>query len=258
VYALRNENAVYHFDVAGRLLAAPANLAVLENGGEGLAVSPDGAHIAYVTTGWGTLIDARWGTYAGQYIYGGTDVAAPDGTSVPGAAMGQMLYPSWASPSAIVVSDGTTVYVSNVPSSEPTPWLGVANGCVIPEVCEPGQEASANFSEAVVNRQTTVLAYSYKPFFGSAGRRMLSLAGPPPADATLRCLIEGQQNFSDPGAFSSDGTLFVFDDTVFDPDSLETRTGQGIYAMRVDLDAPDCGASSARIIVPGGIQPDIS
>ena len=258
VYALRGEDTLYHFDLAGRVIGAPAPIAVLENGGEGLAVAPDGAHIAFVTTGWGTLVDARFGTYAGQYIYGGTDVITPDGRSVPGAALGQMLYPSWANASTLIVSDGTTVYVSDLLSPAPAAWLSAGNGCVIPEVCEPGQEAAANYSEAVINRADTVLAYNYRPFFGEAGRRMLSLQSPPPGEPTVRCLIPGHENYRDPGSFSSDGSMFAFDDTVFDPDSLETKAGQGIYVMHVNLDSADCGASSARLLVAGGFQPDLS
>ena len=85
IYALRDEAELYHFDLTGRLVGSPAPLAILENGAEGLAIAPDGAHLAYVTTGWGTYIDSRFGTPAGTYIYGGTDVITPDGTSVPGS-----------------------------------------------------------------------------------------------------------------------------------------------------------------------------
>jgi hypothetical protein len=259
IYVLRGENTLYHFDLAGRVIGAPAQLAVLENGAEGLSVAPDGAHLAYVTTGWGTYIDPRFGTYSGQYIYGGTDVMTPDGHSVPGAAMGSMLYPSWAGTSTLVLSDGTTVYVDSVPQPEPTAWLYINNGCLIPSLCPDGEEPDAHLSEAVVNRDATVLAYIYKPYYGNPpGRRMLSLAGPPPGDATVRCVVEGQENYRDPGSFSVDGSLFAYDDTIFDPDTLETTAGQGVYVMTVDLNAPDCGASTARLVAPGAFQPDFS
>jgi hypothetical protein len=258
VYALRGEDTLYHFDLEGRLIDQPVPLAVLENGGEGLAVAPDGGHLALVTTGWGTLIDERFGTYAGQYIYGGTDVLTTDGRSVAGAALGQMLYPAWAGPATLIVSDGSSVYVSTLSSAQPTVWITAEGGCVIPDGCPADQGPAASLSEATVNRALTVLAHSYKPFFGTAGRRMLSLNGPPPAEPTLRCLVPGQEDFSDPGSLSPDGTLFAFDDTVFDPDSLETIIGDGVFVMSVDLDAPDCGASSARLILPGGSQPDFS
>jgi hypothetical protein len=69
-------------------------------------------------------------------------------------------------------------------------------------------------------------------------------------------MIEGQEDYSDPGSFSADGRAFAFDDTEFDPDTFETRFGQGIWVMTVDLDAADCGLSTARLVAPGGVQPD--
>lgn len=255
VYALRGEDQLYHFDLTGRVIGSPAALGVLENGAEGLAVAPDGTHLAFVTTGWGRYIDPRFGNPTGSFIYGGTDVITPDGTSVPGSAMGSMLDPSWSSASTLVLSDGVAVYVDSL-ASEPTTWLAVTDGCVIPSDCPIGQEPMANFARAVVNRTGTMLAYEYQPYFGTAGRRFSTVDAPPPAAPTVRCTIEGQENYSDPGSFFADGRQFAFDDTVFDPESLETKIGQGIWVMTVDLDATDCGLSTARLIGPGGAQPD--
>ena len=257
IYALRDEAQLYHFDLTGRLIGSPAQLATLENGAAGLAVAPDGGHLAYVTTGWGTYVDPRFGTPTGTYIYGGTDVITPDGTSVPGSAMGSMLYPSWSGASTLVLSDGTAVYVDSL-TSQPATWLAVdvTEGCLFPSDCPSGQEPVANFTRAVADRAGTMLAYQYQPFFGTAGRRFATIDAPPPAVPTVRCTIEGQEDYSDPGSFSADGRAFAFDDTVFDPDTFETRFGQGIWAMTIDLDATDCGLSTARLVAPGGVQPD--
>lgn len=257
IYVLRGEDKLYHLDAAGRVIGSPVPLGVLENGAVGLSVAPDGAHLAFVTTGWGTYVDPRFGNPTGSYIYGGTDVVTPDGTSVPGSAMGSMLYPSWSSASTLIMADGVAIYFDTL-TSEPATWLAVpvTEGCVIPSDCPSGQEVMANFTRPVVDRSGTVLAYEYQPYFGTAGRRMATVDLEPPAPPTTRCLIEGQEDFSDPGSFSADGRQFAFDDTVFDPESLETKIGQGIWVMTVDLAATDCGLSTARLIGPGGAQPD--
>lgn len=257
IYVLRGEEELHHLDLAGRAIDAPVALGVLENGAEGLTVAPDGVHLAFVTTGWGTIIDPRFGTPTGSYIYGGTDVIGPDGASLPGAALGSLIYPTWLDPSTLVLTDGVSVHVDTL-TSEPTPWLTIDDGCVIPSDCPSGQEPMANFTRPVISRTGTLIAYGYQPYFGTAGRRMATIDAPPPAQPTLRCVIEGQEDYSDPGSFSADGSLFAFDDTRFDGDTLETIVGQGVYVMAVDLDAPDCGASSARLIAPGGFQPDFS
>lgn len=255
IYALRNAGQLYHLDAAGHVIDSPVSLAVLENGAEGLSVAPDGAHLAYVTTGFGTEVDPRFGTPTGTFIYGGTDVVGPNGTSLPGAAMGNLIYPSWAGPSSLVLSDGVAIYFDTV-ASEPSEWLAVDDGCLIPSDCPSGQEPQANFTRPSVNRSGTVLAYAYQPYFGTAGRRLATIDGAPPTVPTTRCVIEGQEDFSDPGSFSADGSMFAFDDSAFDPDTFETTAGQGIFVMTVNLDAPDCGMSTARLIGPGGAQPD--
>jgi len=257
IYVLRNEEELHHIDLAGRVIGAPVALGVLENGAEGLTVATDGAHLAFVTTGWGTIIDPRFGTPTGSYIYGGTDLIGPDGTSLPGAALGSLIYPSWLDPSTLVLTDGVSVHVDTL-TSDPSVWLTVSltEGCVIPSDCPAGHEPLANFTRPVVSRTGTLIAYEYQPYFGTAGRRMATIDAAPPATPTLRCVIEGQEDYSDPGSFSSDGSLFAFDDTRFDGDTLETIVGQGVYVMTVDLDAPDCGLSSARLIAPGGQQPE--
>jgi hypothetical protein len=257
IYALRDEAELYHVDLAGEVIGSPVRLATLENGAEGLTVAPDGAHLAYVTTGWGTYVDPRFGTPTGTYIYGGTDVITPDGAAVPGAAMASMIYPSWSGDSTLVLSDGTAVYVDSL-SSQPVTWLavGVTEGCLMPSDCQAGQEPMADFTRAVADRAGTMLAYQYQPFFGTPGRRFATIDAPPPAAPTLRCAIQGQEDFSDPGSFSADGRAFAFDDTVFDPDTFETRFGQGVWVMKLDLDAVDCGLSTARLVAPGGVQPD--
>lgn len=257
IYALRGGTQLFHFDAAGSVLAGPIQLSVLENGAEALVVAPDGAHLAYVTTGFGTYVDPRFGSPTGAFIYGGTDVMTPDGTSVPNAAMATLIYPSWTSGSGLVLTDGVAISADTLGQS-PQRWLAQDDGCLIPSDCASGQQPMANLTRPVTNVTGTVLAYEYQPEFGTAGRRMLSLAGPPPADATPRCLIAGQENYSDPGSFSADGSLFAFDDTVFDPNTLDTTAGQGVYVMTVDLSADDCGASSARLVAPGGQEPALS
>jgi hypothetical protein len=106
------------------------------------------------------------------------------------------------------------------------------------------------------SRDGRVLAYTDRPFFGPAGRRIATVEAPPPAPPADRCLIPGQEHHADAGSFAPDGSAFAHDDTVFDPDLFETVVGQGIFVMDIDLDAADCGLSSARLIIPGGAQPD--
>ena len=101
-----------------------------------------------------------------------------------------------------------------------------------------------------------LLAYSLKPYFGSAGRQFASVEAAPPAAPNPLCVVPDQQDYSDPGSFSGDGSLFAYDDTAFDPDTFETSAGQGVWAFDVQLDAADCGVSEASLILPGASQPE--
>lgn len=114
IVALRGSRTLVHLDRVGQSLAAPASLIALENGVEGLAVAPDGARVAYVTTGFGTEVDPRFGTPSGTFIYGGMDVAGLDGTSVPGAAAAGFLYPDWLDAEHLVGSDGNELFLDTV------------------------------------------------------------------------------------------------------------------------------------------------
>jgi hypothetical protein len=258
IYAIRNKNQLVHIDLTGHPVGEPVTLAVLENGAEGLSVSPDGAHMAYVTTGFGTYVDPRFGTPNGAFIYGGADVIVPDGTSVSGAAMPGMLYPTWSGSTQLVATDGIAIFAAAL-GSEPVSWIDASDGCLIEFDCPPGQEAAANVTRPVISQDGSVLAYEYQPYYGSAGRRLASLDGATPGAAPqVRCEIAGQENFSDAGALSGDGSVFAFDDSAFDPTTLDTTAGKGVWVMTVDLSAADCGASSARLVGPGGQEPDVS
>jgi hypothetical protein len=73
---------------------------------------------------------------------------------------------------------------------------------------------------------------------------------------TTACLIPGQEHNAIPPTFAPDGSSLAFDDVVFDPETFETTEGQGIRVLGVDIRASDCGLSTARLVLPGGSQPD--
>lgn len=256
IFVLRGTRTLVQLGRDGQAVAPPVSLNVLENGAEGLAVSPNGARLAYATTGFGTEIDPRFGTPAGAFLYGGTDIAAADGTSIPGAAAPTLLFPDWVDDDNLVGSDGVELYTKVAGPGDLQPWLDLGDGCLIDFDCPAGQEAAANISIPAVSAAARVLAYSYRPYFGAAGRRFATLAGLPPAAPTTACMVPGQENFQDAGSFAPDGSAFAFDDSEFDPKELTTRIGEGIHVFTLDLKAPDCGAALARLVLAGGSQPD--
>jgi len=255
IFALRGTNQLHHLDRNGQPIADPVTLITLENGAEALEVAPDGGHLAYVTTGYGSIVDPRFGTPTGTFIYGGSDIATTDGVSVPDAATASMLFPSWLDAETVVVSDGVSVYVDRV-GSDPQLWVDGNDGCLTEFDCPSGDKAQSSLSTSVVSPDGRLLAYLSSPYFGDGGRVMAALLSAPPAEPGHGCLVTEQAGFSDPGSFSADGSQFVFDDTRFDQTSFDTVVGEGVFAMDVDTAADDCGASSARLIAPGGAQPD--
>jgi hypothetical protein len=255
VYAVHGTSTLVSIDRAGGGATVVANLPTLENGAEGLAASPDGTYLAYTTTGYGQTIDPRFGTPNGTFIYGGIDIATTDGKSVPGAAQATLIFPTWASNASIVAADGVDVWFDTV-GQPAEKWLDESNGCVIDLDCPSGQSAAANMSSPAISRNGMVLAYSLKPYFGAAGRQFAEIQDAPPAVPMVRCLVPDQQDFNDAGSFAPDARAFAYDDTRFDPTSFETTVGRGIYVFPVKLDAADCGASAAKLILPGGQQPD--
>jgi hypothetical protein len=257
IYALRGSNTLVHLDRLGRTATEPVTLITLENGAEGLSLSPDGTRIAYVTTGFGTEIDPRFGTPTGTFLYGGTDIAATDGTSVEGAALANMLYPAWADADTLVVADGVSVYTADV-GGDPRPWIDTSEGCITEFDCPSGAPVSSSLSAATVSRDMSVVAYVSHPYFGDEGRVFAPLSGPPPAAPGDGCLAVQQAAATDPGAFSPDSQRFAFDDTYFDRDEFEDVVGEGIFVMDVEVATSDCGASSAQLVIPGGSQPDWS
>jgi hypothetical protein len=255
VFALRGKGTLVQLDRQGQPLAAPVTLRALENGTEGLAAAPDGTRLAYVTTGYGTEIDPRFGTPSGTFLYGGTDVITADGTSVDLAAAANLLFPNWVDAGHLVGADGVDLYTDAVGPGEPERWVSYNDGCLIPLDCPAGKEAAASLSRPALSPNGKVLAYSYRPYFGLAGRRMATVASAPPSPPSTRCAMPGQENYADAGTFAPDGAAFAYDDTNFMPDTFETVVGKGIYAMAVNLDAVDCGLASARLVIPGGSQP---
>jgi hypothetical protein len=256
IFALRGSRTLIRLDRNGQASAPPVSLNALENGAEGLVVSPDGTRLAYATTGFGTEIDPRFGTPAGAFLYGGTDVATADGQSIAGAAAPLLLFPEWLGDAQLIGSDGIDLYATAGGSGAPQRWLSLTEGCLIDLDCPPDEGPAANVSLPSISRDGTVLAYSYRPYFGPAGRRLATLAAPPPAPPATACLIPGQEQYQDPGSFAADASSFVFDDTTFDPTQLLTTPGKGIYVMAVNLRAADCGAASARLVIEGGLQPE--
>lgn len=255
IFALRGSSSLVRVDRAGGGPGPAIQLATLENGAEGMTVSPDGSHLAYATTGYGTETDPRFGTPSSTFLYGGTDIATPDGASVPGAALPTLLFPDWFDDGHVVAGDGVAVWFDTV-GAPATTWLITEGGCLIEFDCPSGTPAEASLSQPVVSPDGALLAYSYEPYFGPAGRRIASITGEPPAAPTEECLLPDQHDHNNPLSFSPDGGAIAFDDTRFDPEAFEIVPGQGLYVMDLDLDAADCGLSTARLIVPGATQPD--
>jgi len=256
IYALRGTDEMVALDRStGAPKAASVTLITLENGAEGLTVSPDGSHVAYTTTGFGQEIDPRFGTPVGGFIYGGTDIATLDGKSVPDAAMATVTFPSWDDSATIVVGDGVRIYRGSIGSPPPL-WLDESNGCLLETDCQANEGAAADLSEPVTSRDGALLAYIFKPYFGPTGRVLARVIGGVPQWPKDACILSGHQNYSDPGSFAPDSSAFAFDDTSFDPTTFETTVGQGIYVLNVNVDASDCGLSTATLIARGGAQPD--
>jgi hypothetical protein len=256
IYALQGSSTVVAIDRrTGANAATPVTLVTLENGAEGLSVAPDGAHYAYTTTGFGTTVDPRFGTPNGAFIYGGTDVATVDGTSVPDAAIAGAVFPTWLDAITLVVSDGTKLY-DRVVGVQPDTWLDLSNGCLIAVDCPAGESAAANLTDPSISRDGKMISAVVKPYYGDGGRLVGTIDAPPPAVPGSTCMLPGQQDYSDPGTFAPDSSAFAYDDTVFDPDTLTSISGQGIYVVELDLTSSDCGASAAELVIPGGAQPD--
>src|SRR3954447_3406845 len=258
VWAVKGSNALYHLDCAGHMVANPVTLPTLEHGAEGVAVSHDDRYIAYTTVGTGQYVDPRFGTPSGTFLYGGTDVANPDGTSVPGAVISSLLYPSWAGPTSLILADGVDLYFDSITTkpAQPTKWLSEQEGCLTDFDCPEGQGPAASLSNPTVSDDGSVGVYGYKPYFGPGGRRVSSAAGGVPGEPQTRCVIATSSDYSDNGSLNADGSAFFYDDTAFDSTTFESTVGQGIWSFDVNLDADDCGASKATLIVPGGSQPD--
>jgi hypothetical protein len=258
IWVVKGASALHHLDRDGHGVTTPVTLPTLEHGAEGVAVSPDDRYIAYATIGTGQYVDPRFGTPTGSFLYGGTDVANPDGTSVPGAVMANLLYPSWAGATSLILSDGVDLYFDSVNGApaKPQKWLSEQGGCLTDFDCPADEAAAASLSNPTVSDDGTVVVYGYKPYFGPAGRRISSAAGGVPGAPETRCLIESTTQFTDNGSLNKDASLYFYDDTAFDSTTFETTVGQGIWAVAVDLGAHDCGASNATLIVPRGSQPD--
>src|SRR4051812_8805208 len=153
IWAVKGTSALYHLDRSGRSLASAVTLPTLEHGAEGVAVSPDDHYIAYATIGTGQYVDPRFGTPNGTFLYGGTDVANPDGSSVPGAVMANLLYPSWAGATSLILADGVDLYFDSVTGSaaQPQKWLSEQEGCLTDFDCPTGQEAAASLSNPTIS-----------------------------------------------------------------------------------------------------------
>ena len=248
---------LYHLDRLGGQVAQPVSVATLENGAEGLSAIPDGTRVAFVTTGFGTEIDPRFGTPSGTFIYGGTDVATPDGTSVAGAAAASLLYPSWFDALTLVGSDGNVLYRWQI--GQPlTAWLDLSNGCLTDFDCPAGDEPAASISEPALSVPGGLIAYGYKPYFGDAGRRLatFSRVAPPAESRPPNARMPGLENYSDPAASHRPATNTHLTTRL----SIQTRSiprpGMESHVLSAALAAEDCGLSTATLVLRGASQPD--
>ncbi|HEY7025361.1 MAG TPA: hypothetical protein VH371_10420 [Candidatus Limnocylindrales bacterium] len=256
ILALQGPSTLVALDrSSGAQIRPPVTLPVLENGAEGLVVSPDAAHISYTTTGFGKTVDPRFGTPNGAFIYGGTDVATPDGRSLPNAAVAGAIFPEWVDATTLVMSDGTRLYLDPV-GGQPSVWLDLSNGCLTDVGCPADQGPAANLTDPAISADDRVISAVYKPYYGDGGRLVGRLDASPPSDPASTCVLPGQENFSDPGSFAPGDSAFAYDDTSFDPNTLTSTAGQGIHVLELDLGANDCGASSSQLVIAGGAQPE--
>ncbi|MDX6234935.1 MAG: hypothetical protein QOH68_4074 [Nocardioidaceae bacterium] len=256
IWVVKGANSLHRLDRSGHDLASAVTLATLEHGAEGVAVAADSSHVAYTTVGTGQEVDPRFGTPTGTFLYGGTDIANPDGTSVAGAVLPNMEFPSWIGDSHVVVTDGVDLYLDTVGSAPPIKILSEQDGCLTDFDCPAGKEAAASLSSPTVSDDGTVMAFSYVPYYGPGGRRMAVQTDPTTIHPRTRCLIQSATQNNDTGSLSRYGQVFYYDDTAFDSSTFETKVGQGIWAFPVNLDADDCGSSAAALILPQGSQPD--
>lgn len=76
IVAIKGADALHRYARDGRAIGDVVRLIALENGAEGLVISPAGDRV-YATTGTGVEIDPRFGTPTGIYLYGGTRFPLP-------------------------------------------------------------------------------------------------------------------------------------------------------------------------------------
>jgi hypothetical protein len=259
ILVFHGPSEVDHLDRSGTAVGAPVPLPTLENGADSLAVSPDGQHMAYVTTGFGQQIDPRFGTPSGTFIYGGMDVAMLDGTSVPGTAVPSVVFPTWLDTRTIAASNGTDLVIDTLDGhgNQPATWLSQADGCLVDLDCPSPGLPAASFSQPVASLAGTRLAYAYAPYYGQGGRQIAAVANHSDPPMPL-CLIPTDGTQQDPGTFSPDGSSFAWDDSSMDQTTLEELPGKGIWVLRIDASEPDCGVAKAILAIPDGSQPNWS
>lgn len=256
ILAIRGLDMLHRYDRTGSPLADPVQLVTLEHGAEGLVVAPTADRVAYATVGTGVRVDPRYGNPTGIYLYGGTDVATLDGAPVADGVAASMIHPDWIDPERLAVSNGVELW-TYVPGSTDAPsvWLSFTDGCVTDFDCPRGSTAYATISQPVVSADAGLVAYTYSPFFGDAGRRVARIeAGRPASDAI--CLLPGQDHSLHPLSFSPDASMLAFDDAIFDPGTFTASPATGIRVMSLDVDSAECGLAGAEMTIVGGAQPE--
>ncbi len=237
-------------DRSGNPQGAPAQLRILNRGAEHHDVSRDGTRVLFQTSGAGQIIDPVSGNPVGVSLSSAVDVATVDGTPVDGAFVANYFWPSWVDNDTLLVDDAQNgVYVHRIGEPPPELWLS-APGCLQVINCPPG-ETPAFVGYAHLSPDAQQVAYSFDPTDGTeGGLRLATMDGAPPAAPTDRCLAPGLAAMQHGYQWAPDGSAIAYD-------GLSIRSeATGINVMSVDLDAPDCGASTAQLLVPGGVQPD--
>lgn len=246
-------------------LGPPVDLFQYDMGLDHVDVSADGSRVTYTTYGTVTFEDPDPGQP--DEVAGASEVFVAhvtDGSLVGGGDEELHEYSSWADASTLLTVSAFDIHVRPVPG-EPQPWVScrlLAAGGTCPPAASSGDDWSGFVDYPSLSPTGAVLAYSYRSTVGEfdevpEGMALATTNGPPPAEPAHACLAPGLHDRPNGYSWSPDGSTIAFDDLRVNADrTAYEELSPGISVFTVDLDAPDCGASMAEVVEPGGGQQD--